>query len=62
MEQRHWLAEVKDPSPQFPDQWLALAQMHGAVLTLDFVRESTDFFEDVAARHAGEHDGWEAST
>jgi hypothetical protein len=26
----------------------------------EFVRESTDFFEALAARHAGEYDGWEA--
>jgi hypothetical protein len=32
-----------------------------AVLTPDFVRDSTDFFEALAARHAGEYDGWEAS-
>jgi hypothetical protein len=37
-----------------------IAEQASAVLTLDFVRGSTDFFEELAALYDGEHDGWEA--
>lgn len=55
-----WQVQVREPLPEFPDQWLVLAERPAAVLTPDFVRETTDFMEAVAARHGGEHDGWEA--
>jgi hypothetical protein len=32
-----------------------------AVTSPDFVRESDDFFQNLADRHAAEYDGWEAS-
>jgi hypothetical protein len=56
-----WSASVDEPLPDFPGQWSVKAERADAVLTLDFVRESTDFFEALAARHSGEYDGWEAS-
>jgi hypothetical protein len=55
-----WSATVEEPLPGFPGQWSARAERPDAVLTPDFVRDSTDFFEGLAARHAGEYDGWEA--
>jgi hypothetical protein len=32
-----------------------------AALEPEFVRDNTDFFEELAARHQAEYDGWEAS-
>lgn len=55
-----WGASVREPLPDFPDQWAVIAEQPRAVLTLDFVRNSTDFFEHLAELHGGEHDGWEA--
>ena len=54
-----WEAAVREPLPDFPGQWSVLAEQASAVLTLEFVRGNTDFFEEVAALYDGEHDGWE---
>ena len=56
-----WIVEVRDPLPAYPDSWSLVCERPDAVLTPDFVRESTDLFEAVAALHGGEYDGWEAS-
>jgi hypothetical protein len=56
----HWLTEVREPLPE-NDAWLMLAQRHGAIVSADFVRAATDLFEEIAERHDGEYDGWEAS-
>jgi hypothetical protein len=58
---RHgWSAEVRDPLPDYPGQWAVVAEQAAAVLTIEFVRDSTDLFEQTALNHGGEHDGWEA--
>lgn len=58
---RHgWSAEVREPLPDYPGQWAVVAEQPAAVLSIDFVRETTDLFEQVAREHGGEHDGWEA--
>jgi hypothetical protein len=54
-----WECAVREPLPEFPGQWAVVAEQASAVLTLDFVRGNTDFFEEVAALYDGEHDGWE---
>lgn len=56
-----WQADAREPLPEYPDQWSVVCERDEAVLTADFVRESTDFFESLAARNQGEYDGWEAS-
>lgn len=55
-----WVAEVREPLPEYPGHWTVVTEQASAVLSLDFVRASTDFFEEVAALYDGEHDGWEA--
>jgi Regulator of ribonuclease activity B len=55
-----WRAEVREPLPDFPDQWGVICERH-AVTSPDFVREADDFFQDLADRHGAEYDGWEAS-
>ena len=52
-----WLPEVHEHD----GQWSLVCDRHDAVLEPGFVRETTDLFEAVAARHGGEHDGWEAA-
>ena len=56
-----FLANVREPSPGAPAQWLVLCERHDAVLDLDFVRDCGDWFEALAERHGGEYDGWEAA-
>jgi hypothetical protein len=55
-----WKAEVREPLPDFPDQWGVVCERH-AVTSPDFVREADDFFQELADRHRAEYDGWEAS-
>ena len=56
-----WDAGVAPPIPEQPDQWLVRCEQHGIVTDPITVRDSTDFFEQLAATHGGEYDGWEAS-
>jgi Regulator of ribonuclease activity B len=53
-------ADVREPSPEVSGQWAVVCETHAAT-SPDFVREATDFFEDLATRHGAEYDGWEAS-
>ena len=55
-----WEPEVRDPLPDFPDQWGVICERH-AVTSPDFVREADDFFQALADRHGAEYEGWEAS-
>lgn len=59
--ERGWSTEVGEPLEQFPDQWRMRAERPDVVVSDDVVRDSTDFFESLAARHGGEYDGWEAA-
>ena len=56
-----WSAQVSEPLPNAPDQWSVICETY-SVTTPDFVRETDDFFQDLADRHGAEYDGWEAST
>ncbi len=53
--------EVREPHPEDPDMWALICERHDYVLDLDTVRMNTDEFEDLAERHGGDYDGWEAS-
>ncbi|MEU4834913.1 ribonuclease E inhibitor RraB [Streptosporangium sp. NPDC023615] len=53
-------AQVGKPSPQDPDSWPVTCEAN-AVISPDFVRETGDLFDDLAARHHSEYDGWEAA-
>jgi hypothetical protein len=59
-EAKGFSAEVREPQPDFPDQWAVVCEIRD-VASPDFVREADDFFEALAARHGAEYDGWEAS-
>jgi Regulator of ribonuclease activity B len=58
-EARGFDCDVREPLPQFPGQWAVVCETH-AVASPEFVRDASDFFEDLAERHGGEYDGWEA--
>jgi hypothetical protein len=52
--------ELGDPLPDYPDDWPVRCEATIA-LRPEVVRDNTDFFEELAARHAAEYDGWEAA-
>ncbi|MGV9596368.1 ribonuclease E inhibitor RraB [Streptosporangium sandarakinum] len=53
-------SEVGKPSPKDPDSWPVTCEAN-AVISPDFVRETGDLFDDLAARHHAEYDGWQAA-
>jgi hypothetical protein len=57
---RGFEARVEEPLEEFSGQWWVICETN-AVLTPNFVRESVDFFEDLAKAHGAEYDGWEAA-
>lgn len=63
-----WTCGVRESEPDTSSdegagrgEWLVTCEQHDAVVSVDFVRASTDLMESVAARHGGHSDGWEAS-
>ena len=57
---RGFIAEVREPMPDSPGEWSCVCEIT-AVLSPDFVRDTGDFFDDLAARNGADYDGWEAS-
>lgn len=57
---RGFHGQVREPLPDDPGRWTVVCETE-AVLSRDFVRASTDFFENLALRHGGTYDGWEAA-
>lgn len=60
-QERGFEADVREPLPDYPDQWSLVCGRHGVVVHPATVRDHGDFFDSLAARHGGEYDGWEAS-
>jgi regulator of RNase E activity RraB len=60
-ESKGFEAGVREPLSEYPDQWSLVCERHDYVLDLETVRVNTDAFEELAARHGGDYDGWEAS-
>lgn len=58
---RGFHAEVRDPLPEYPDQWSLVCEAHSVVLDPPTVRDNDNSFEALAQRHSAEYDGWEAS-
>ena len=52
--------EVREPLPQYPDQWLVLAERQ-AVTSIDVVIWADNKFQAIADAYDGDYDGWEAS-
>lgn len=53
-------AEVGKPSPKSPDSWPVTCEAN-AVISPDFVRDTGNLFDTLAAQHDAEYDGWEAA-
>jgi hypothetical protein len=52
---------VRDPLPEYPDQWSLVCERQDAVLDIGGVRAADDLFQGIADRHQGDFDGWEAA-
>ena len=52
---------IREPIPQDPGKWGVICERQAYVLSMDVVRDNTDYFEELAARFGGKYDGWEAS-
>ena len=52
---------VREPIPENPGNWGVVCERQSYVLSMDLVRDNTDYFESLAARFGGVYDGWEAS-
>jgi hypothetical protein len=59
-EARGYAVEVRQPLPDFPDQWGVVCETQ-AVTSREAVRGADEFFQGLATRHGAEYDGWEAS-
>ena len=53
--------EVRDPMPEYPDQWRLVCERPDAVLDIPTVRAADDLFQGIADRLHGDFDGWEAA-
>jgi len=49
--------ELVDPSHDIPE-WMVFIRGYRVALLPDFLRETVDLCEDLAARHGGEFEGW----
>ena len=56
-----YTCEIREPLPQYPDQWLLLCERPDAVLDPAGVIAADNLFQGIADRFAGEFDGWEAA-
>jgi hypothetical protein len=56
-----YTCEVRDPLPEYPDQWLALCERSDAMIDPGGVIAADDLFQGIADRLGGEFDGWEAA-
>jgi hypothetical protein len=54
-------ATVREPKPEQPNHWEVICERKSYVLSMDIVRDNTDYFEELVARLGGVYDGWEAS-
>jgi hypothetical protein len=56
-----YTCEVRDPLPQYPDQWSLVCERPDAVLDPNGVNAADDLFQGIADRLGGDFDGWEAA-
>src|ERR687897_1743904 len=56
-----YTCEVREPLPQYPDQWSLVCERQDAVLDPNGVNAADDLFQGIADRLGGEFDGWEAA-
>ena len=56
-----YACEVRDPLPEYPDQWSLVCERSDAVLDPPGVRAADELFQGIADRYGAEFDGWEAA-
>ena len=56
-----YTADVREPLPEYPDQWSVVCERSDAVLDIEGVKAADDLFQGIADDLGGEFDGWEAS-
>lgn len=56
-----YACSVRDPMPQYPDQWSLVCERPDAILDIDGVRNADDLFQGIADQADAEYDGWEAA-
>ena len=56
-----YTCEVRDPMPEYPDQWSLVCERPDAVIDPNGVIAADDLFQGIADRLGGEFDGWEAA-
>ena len=54
-------ATVSEQTAEQPESWQVVCERKSYVLSMDIVRDNTDYFEQLAARFGGDYDGWVAS-
>ena len=52
-------ANVREPSKEITE-WAVIAESRDHALIPDFLRDTVDLCEELAERHGGTYDGWEA--
>jgi regulator of RNase E activity RraB len=55
-----WEVKVGEPLPEYPGRWSVVCETH-AIVSAEFVRNTGDLFDSLAAKHQAEYDGWEAA-
>lgn len=59
--QEGWRTRIDEPdASEGLDEWDLHCMRQSSVLTEEFIRDGTRYFEDLVARHGGALDGWEA--
>jgi len=56
-----YVCDVREPLPEYPDQWSLVCERPDAVLDPAGVNAADDLFQGIADRLGGEFDGWEAA-
>jgi hypothetical protein len=56
-----FITSVREPIAGDPGSWGVVCERTSYVLSMDIVRDNTDYFEALTAKLGGVYDGWEAS-
>jgi hypothetical protein len=52
---------VREPLPEYPDQWTLVCEREDAVLDIDGVKKADELFQGIADSLQADFDGWEAA-
>jgi hypothetical protein len=54
-------ADVREPLPDYPDQWCVVCERPDALLDIEGVKAADELFQGIADDLGGDFDGWEAA-